>query len=416
MHPRNPYKDGVDIGELAESYPDIKACYKKRSDSGKLYFDFEDAENAAVLTKYLMLHDFKIKIDLHPQRLLPHLPFRLNYIFWIEDLLTSEGVDLSSPLIGLDVGCGAACVYALISTSLHPMWKFYVSEDDPESREYCERNISSNRAEGQIILCNETDGLLLPLFMSLNETSKATFTMCNPPFFSKPMPGNEKKPFYSKHDRCTKGGEIHFVKKMIDESLKLDHSARTSCIWFTSVIGRKKSIQPLLNHIESHLPPIKTFRIGHSIQGEKTRWYIAWSFVASAVFSVKSSHVYTVKNMGKPIVDPNTHFQTFCRSLNEHLSDITESLNIETHENRAVYRISVDINIKKWSRDYRRSNIVNEDRPGYLTTFNFTCFIAEKRNDLEDTEIIVKFERSKTLDKLGIESLRNHIISYIRAM
>ena len=74
-------------------------------------------------------------------------------------------------------------------------------------------------------------------------------------------------------DECvTQGGEVKFVKKIIEESLNL----RNRVTWFTSMVGRKCHVTLLLKVLQTAKIP-KITRI-EFVQGKTRRWGIAWSF------------------------------------------------------------------------------------------------------------------------------------------
>lgn len=60
--------------------------------------DFKDPNSLRVLTKCLLQADFKLIVEIPENRLVPTLPLRLNYILWIEDLVTNrenvKGIDI----------------------------------------------------------------------------------------------------------------------------------------------------------------------------------------------------------------------------------------------------------------------------------------------------------------------------------
>ena len=106
MHPRNKYKNKKpDFKELASKYPEFEE-HTTSDSNGKVHLDFKDPKALRVLTKTLLEHDFQLKVDLPPDRLVPTIPLRLNYIHWIEDILgkTEAGVK------GIDVGKSYVCL------------------------------------------------------------------------------------------------------------------------------------------------------------------------------------------------------------------------------------------------------------------------------------------------------------------
>lgn len=70
--------------------------------TGKVTIDFKDANALRILTKCLLKTDFNLNVEIPEDRLVPTLPLRLNYILWLEDLLTS--IQRSTDIKGLDIG------------------------------------------------------------------------------------------------------------------------------------------------------------------------------------------------------------------------------------------------------------------------------------------------------------------------
>jgi hypothetical protein len=72
----------------------------------------------------------------------------------------------------------------------------------------------------------------------------------------------------------TKGGEYAFIKLMVLESLTLQKKIR----WYTSMIGLKRTIRPLIRLLNDH--GISNYTVTSFTQGKTVRWAIAWSFYA----------------------------------------------------------------------------------------------------------------------------------------
>ena len=71
----------------------------------------------------------------------------------------------------------------------------------------------------------------------------------------------------------TRGGEVDFVRKMIDESLHL----RDRIQWYTSMVGKMSSVSVLVETLIKH--GNHNFAVTEFDQGAKTkRWAVAWSW------------------------------------------------------------------------------------------------------------------------------------------
>ena len=100
--------------------------------------------------------------------------------------------------------------------------------------------------------------------------------MCNPPFFEdedEVSPHPSRACSGSSNEMITKGGEVKFVTRIIENSLKLGTKLR----WYTSMLGRKSSIVTLIRHLRS-TNRVKEIVSSEFLQGQTRRWGLAWSF------------------------------------------------------------------------------------------------------------------------------------------
>lgn len=57
-----------------------------------------------MLTEVLLKHDFNLEVKIPPNKLVPTLPLRINYILWIEDLMKYISFNEMQEVIGIDIG------------------------------------------------------------------------------------------------------------------------------------------------------------------------------------------------------------------------------------------------------------------------------------------------------------------------
>lgn len=107
-----------------------------------------------------------------------------------------------------------------------------------------------------------------------NQGTLFDFVMSNPPFFeAQPQSSNPKHHCFGlETELVTEGGEVRFIQRMIQESLDL----KTRISWYTSLVGKKKSLKVLLRTLREH--GIHNTRTTEFLQGQTVRWGIAWSF------------------------------------------------------------------------------------------------------------------------------------------
>ena len=76
-----------------------------------------------------------------------------------------------------------------------------------------------------------------------------------------------------KHEMTTEGGEVSFVKKIINES----RMYRTNVKIFTAMLGRKKSATELKNYI-LNIAEVHSVSVSEFCQGRIMRWGLSWTF------------------------------------------------------------------------------------------------------------------------------------------
>lgn len=281
---RNIYKDDVDFSALALRSSGFAKYLKP---NGQL--DFSDPASVRQLSKSLLQRDFGLEVDLPNNRLCPPIPNRLNYIVWIQELLDSTGdeyrddYDPDRDVLGLDIGTGCCSIYPLLGCSLRPRWKFIATDIDDENIRLSEMTVTANKLESRIQVkkTSPTDKLI-PMDGTTG-IEGLDFTMCNPPFYASrgemiaSAEGKERPPFSActgaEVEMVTPGGEIAFVTRMIDESLRL----RERVIWYTSMLGKLSSVSVIVEKLIEH--GNHNYAVTEFVQGSKTkRWAVAWSW------------------------------------------------------------------------------------------------------------------------------------------
>ncbi|CAG5136646.1 unnamed protein product [Candidula unifasciata] len=286
MHPRNRYKNSKpSFLHLALKYPDFRA-HTTQDASGKVILDFKNADALRALTTCLLKEDFGLSVELPADRLVPTLPLRLNYIHWLEDIVgTNENI------WGIDVGTGASCVYPLLAAKMNK-WHFLATEADPENVFYANKNVAANGFQEFIYVkkVSAEDILIAPL-QTFTVRTQFDFCMCNPPFFADHMeaqaitntrsadrPEASTLSTASPQECIAQGGEVGFVRQMIDESTVLRDKIRV----FTSMVGKKSSLAPLKAELLHQ--KVAKYSTTEFCQGKTMRWGIAWTYDSSVTF------------------------------------------------------------------------------------------------------------------------------------
>lgn len=126
MHPRNRYKDNpLNFAELGHKFPYLHDHLTYHSQD-RAILNFTNQAALRCLTKAVLDQDFSIIWDIPEDFLIPTVPQRLNYVHWIEDIITeTEGmIPKGDDVIGIDIGVGASCIYPLLLARMNG-WKVF---------------------------------------------------------------------------------------------------------------------------------------------------------------------------------------------------------------------------------------------------------------------------------------------------
>ncbi|VDN89288.1 unnamed protein product [Brugia pahangi] len=320
MHPRNPYKDKPpDFSLLADKFVEFRShCYI--GSNGKLKMNFRDTNAVRILARTLLLSDFGLDVDIPTDCLAPRIPQRLNYILVIDDLLKTNGI--AEDVVGIDIGTGASCVYALLGAKQFG-WRFLATDADPFAIEIANRNVQKNGMSERIevvrvpagcmikvvvlfslIFCIEIAhdlkvGLFRMLFVLIQKSN--SHSACAILRFMNMMSlkrhkfrylGNNVLINVGSESNCTDrpaphsatvarsnelavtGGEVAFVSRLIEDSFVLQNTVKL----YTSMVGKKSSLVELRKKLGRCLNVRST--VTTLYQGKTHRWVLAWTFEA----------------------------------------------------------------------------------------------------------------------------------------
>ncbi|XP_046825269.1 U6 small nuclear RNA (adenine-(43)-N(6))-methyltransferase [Vespa crabro] len=295
MHPRNKYKKSPNFKQLALLYPEFRKVAVTDL-TGKVHIDFKNEETLRILTKVLLKHDFDLTIKIPQNKLVPTLPLRLNYILWIEDLMTHASFTKMENVKGIDIGTGAVCIYPLLLAKIYGCYMFGTEVDDT-SIESAIENVKNNNLENLIQVIKVDKNKILKETIEENETFH--FIMCNPPFFEtedtsdkviKQQPPRNA-PTGSNKELSIEGGEKLFVTKMIEESIQIGEKIKI----YTSMLGKKNSLFYFVKLLKEH--NINNFTWTEFCQGHTKRWGLAWSFLSIDVCDLTKAPVIRESNI-----------------------------------------------------------------------------------------------------------------------
>ncbi|KAI9285370.1 hypothetical protein BC943DRAFT_360465 [Umbelopsis sp. AD052] len=444
MHERNIYRNNrPNFKALAEEFPGIRD-FVHYSENDSAYIDFKNAEASRALTKCLFKKDFDLDVDIPENTLCPPIPNRLNYILWIEDLLSESQVKMT-PVRGIDIGVGASCVYPLLGCATNKSWQFIGTEVDADSVKSARSNVNRNDLQGQITIYHNRDrSRTLPLDKLESEgiispDDEFAFSMCNPPFYGSSdeiQAGIDNKiddPAAictgTESEMITEGGEVQFITNMIEESLKWKNRIK----WYTTMIGKGETLskirQKLIennasayhrnekgredgNHALNHIfiQQINNFTVTEFNQGRTKRWGFAWSFGEERV----ANHDGPVTKKIRLAQAPKSHFSTLlpCHAAKAQ-EDLLEILNDLDASQLTVASecISGSMVANTWSRKARRQRAQNantakkdtEVSAEILFSFRFDIQNVDKDNAM----VIVTWTKGKQREVF--ESFWNHV-------
>ena len=161
VHPRNRYADQQpDFQALGQSFPELRQHIQTRQGKGSI--DFRKPAACKALTKALLKHDFGITWDIPDGQLVPPLTNRANYVHWLEDLLQLSPPQNTDHITGLDIGCGANCIYPLLGAALNG-WRFVGTDVTDIAVQWANRNVSLNPHLANLIEVRRTGQSNSPL-------------------------------------------------------------------------------------------------------------------------------------------------------------------------------------------------------------------------------------------------------------
>jgi 23S rRNA (adenine1618-N6)-methyltransferase len=279
LHPKNKFNKGYNFDELIKTNPKLKPFVAK-SQFDVITIDFSIPEAVKELNKALLFSYDKITIwDFPKQNLCPPIPGRLDYIHYLNDLISSE-----EKITVLDIGTGATCIYPLLGVAEYN-WNFVASDIDFESLDTAQDIIDDNKLREQIELRQQADENNI-LKGVLKDGDSFSAVMCNPPFFksaeeaqgankrkNKNLGNNTVRNFSGNNNELWYvGGEKAFLHNYLYESSLY----KTQSTWFTSLVSKKENIKSL-EKSSAKLGAVE-FKVIPMSQGNKVTRIACWRF------------------------------------------------------------------------------------------------------------------------------------------
>ncbi|KAG0254705.1 hypothetical protein DFQ27_006709 [Actinomortierella ambigua] len=327
--------------------------------AGRGGIDFKNPKALRELTYCLLRKDFGVEVEFPLDSLCPTIPNRVNYVCWIEDLVGLERENV----IGIDMYDQKQPAHLIFSFKI-----------DDRSVEYALKNVARNHWQDRISIVKnlDADKTLPPeLFTDPNQTYD--FCMCNPPFFEsdddylESLASKVEAPAATLSatdmELTTPGGEVQFVKKMIDESKKLQKRVR----WYTSMLGKKSSVNAITAYLREC--SILNFTVATFRQGQTFRWAVAWSHhsehAPKSTWDSLSKNIKTLKQVlyipltGKEPDEVLSSVKTILESLDIAFHDVDD----DAEEASSSHALRGDAYSHTWSRAARRAKARQAQAP-----------------------------------------------------
>ena len=283
LHYRNRNNHLYNFKQLVAVTPEL-AKHLTTTPAGTTSVDFSNPNAVKTLNKAILKFYYDVHWDLPGDYLCPPIPGRADYLHYIADLLSEahKGViPRGEKITVLDIGVGANCIYPLIGVREYG-WRFVGTEINPRAISIAKNLIKLNEMTVFIEIFHQNSPTYIFKGLSQNHFDVC---MCNPPFhasLSEAREGTRRKWKNLKiksnqlnfgghdHELWCPGGEVAFVKRMIEES------PNVKCKWFTTLVSKETSLPGIYKALNK-LKGIE-FRTLPMGQGQKKSRIVAWTF------------------------------------------------------------------------------------------------------------------------------------------
>ncbi|WP_258546896.1 23S rRNA (adenine(1618)-N(6))-methyltransferase RlmF [Psychromonas sp. B3M02] len=299
LHPRNLHQGQYDFVSLMKACPELQP-HVITNPRGELSINFSDPQSVLLLNKALLAYFYDITFWQIPEGYLcPPIPGRVDYLHYIGDLLSESfqgEVPTGSKIKGLDIGCGANCIYPILGSRSYD-WSFIGADIDSLAVKTASLLVKANHNISKKISIRQQKNKQHILTGMVKPSDRFAFTLCNPPFHASmeaAAAGSQLKQknlskkavntldkakselnFAGKaHELSCAGGEIAFVKQMVTESATLQEQV----CWFTCLLSKGENVAPIKKLLKQC--GADQVKVVEMAQGHKISRFIAWSFLS----------------------------------------------------------------------------------------------------------------------------------------
>ncbi len=294
LHPRNKNNGQYNFAELTKTYPVLKS-YVTKNKYGNLSINYFDPSAVKALNTALLKYHYNIHWDIPNGYLTPPIPGRSDYIHYMADVLKDSNQSSSNTIpkniTYIDIGTGANCIYPIIGAAEYG-WSSIGTDINKNSLDNAASIIKSNKSLQGKIQLRKQDSSNHYFKNVVHEDEYFDFSICNPPFFT--SENEASKTNKRKQNNLTKnkntvnnfnfggyahelwcdGGELQFIKQLMQESFVYKHS----CFWFSTLVSKGSHLKSIRLTLEKYEPT--EVKIIEMNQGQKTSRIIAWTFLS----------------------------------------------------------------------------------------------------------------------------------------
>lgn len=305
LHPQNPFAAPYPLAELVQLQPDL-AAHLKTTPDGRDTLDFAEPAAVQLLNTALLQWQFGLAhYHIPPGYLCPAVPGRLDYLLYLQDLLTQSNQGKKVPAGAvqlLDIGCGANLIYGLLAVKAL-RWQAIGTDIDPTALANAARLIQENALQQQLSLRPQASTQAI-FHGVIKPGDYLDLTLCNPPFHDSPeaaaagsarkqrnlglAAGPDQAPALNFAGQANElwcdGGEPAFLRRMLAQSKDF----ATQVYWFSSLVSKQQHLPKLQQQLQQ-LGATQVQVIAMA-QGNKHSRILAWSFLTPELAALWRQH------------------------------------------------------------------------------------------------------------------------------
>lgn len=301
LHPQNPFAAPYPLAELVQLQPAL-AAYLKTTPDGRETLNFAEPAAVTLLNTALLQWQFGlVHYHVPPGYLCPAVPGRLDYLLYLQDLLTASFQGRKVPAAAvqlLDIGCGANLIYSILAAKAL-RWQAIGSDIDAKALQNAATLIEQNGLQRQLSLRQQANPQAI-FHGVIQKGDYLDLTLCNPPFHDSPdaaAAGSARKQRNLGLDSAAplnfagqanelwcEGGEPAFLRRLLAESKDFAHQV----YWFSTLVSKQQHLAKLQQQLQQ-LEATQVQVIEMS-QGNKQSRILAWSFLTPELAALWQQH------------------------------------------------------------------------------------------------------------------------------